>query len=402
MELPATVVLLALPKVLQSKIRPGDFSNESVVVSLDTVFPQLPRGMVKVTFGELRRAAPHLFLSGAENDETPVVLPLDEVLSRLDASWRPHRPGQKCAPESERSNSSPSPVFPLTNHRHKHPRRADTKPHPNPTEKRVEQEMAASGSPTALPQAVADPGTPASQTEATLLLPLAELAKQWPKALRLEIAQSELQEAKIELPAALLERGLGDGKIVLTWRELRSRTHPKPSRKVSMHDRLELEISTQAVASLLRQSGTPAVRAAAVGDGSAPNAFHRWVAGHPTPPRVKPQSPCNSPEKIVLRATALRGVAGALVALPDGLPVASHLLPPLKGDVVAAFLPQLFSKVGRCTKEFGVAEPDILKFTADAVAWAIFRRRTMYLAVVGHAGHPLPTRHLAMLASELE
>src|SRR5262249_16981652 len=63
-----------------------------------------------------------------------------------------------------------------------------------------------------------------------------------------------------------------------------------------------------------------------------------------------------TPNEIVSRAAALEGVVGALIALPDGLMVASQLSPDLNGDTLAAFLPQIFGKVSQCTKELRMGE----------------------------------------------
>ena len=50
---------------------------------------------------------------------------------------------------------------------------------------------------------------------------------------------------------------------------------------------------------------------------------------------------CATPNEVVSRAAALDGVAGALVALPDGLMVASRLASDVNGETLAAFLPQI-------------------------------------------------------------
>jgi len=44
-----------------------------------------------------------------------------------------------------------------------------------------------------------------------------------------------------------------------------------------------------------------------------------------------------TPNEVVSRAAGLQGVAGSLIALPDGLMVASQLSPDLNGDTLAAF-----------------------------------------------------------------
>jgi predicted regulator of Ras-like GTPase activity (Roadblock/LC7/MglB family) len=111
---------------------------------------------------------------------------------------------------------------------------------------------------------------------------------------------------------------------------------------------------------------------------------------------------CATPNEIVSRAAALNGVAGALVALPDGLMVASKLSADLNGDTIAAFLPQIFGKVNQCTKELRMGELNNLNFTVGNLPWKIFRVNAIFFAAFGRAGEPLPTAELASLACELD
>ena len=109
-----------------------------------------------------------------------------------------------------------------------------------------------------------------------------------------------------------------------------------------------------------------------------------------------------SPNEIVSRAVALDGVAGALIALPDGLMVASRIPMELNADTLAAFLPQLFNKVSQCTKELRMGELNNLNFTVGNIPWKIFRVNAIFFAVFGRAAQPLPTGQLAGLAAELD
>jgi len=109
-----------------------------------------------------------------------------------------------------------------------------------------------------------------------------------------------------------------------------------------------------------------------------------------------------TPNEIVSRAAALDGVAGALIALPDGLMVANRIPPELNGDTLAAFLPQIFSKVSQTTKELRMGELNNLSFTVGNVPWKIFRVNAIYFAAFGRVGEALPTAPLAALAAELD
>jgi predicted regulator of Ras-like GTPase activity (Roadblock/LC7/MglB family) len=109
-----------------------------------------------------------------------------------------------------------------------------------------------------------------------------------------------------------------------------------------------------------------------------------------------------TPNEVVSRAAALDGVAGALIALPDGLMVASRLRADLNGDTLAAFLPQIFGKVNQCTKELRMGELNNLNFTVGNIPWKIFRVNAIFFAAFGRVGEPLPTAQLVALASELD
>jgi predicted regulator of Ras-like GTPase activity (Roadblock/LC7/MglB family) len=109
-----------------------------------------------------------------------------------------------------------------------------------------------------------------------------------------------------------------------------------------------------------------------------------------------------TPNEIVARAAALDGVAGAVIALPDGLMVASHIPPEHNGETLAAFLPQIFARITQSTKELRMGELNNLSFTVGNVPWKIFRVNAIFFAAFGREGLALPTSQLAGLAGELD
>jgi predicted regulator of Ras-like GTPase activity (Roadblock/LC7/MglB family) len=109
-----------------------------------------------------------------------------------------------------------------------------------------------------------------------------------------------------------------------------------------------------------------------------------------------------TPNEVVSRAAGMDGVAGALIALPDGLMVASQLPSDVNGETLAAFLPQIFGKVSQCTKELRMGDLNNLNFTVGNVPWKIFRVNAIFFAAFGRSGEPLPTGQLAALAAELD
>ncbi len=109
-----------------------------------------------------------------------------------------------------------------------------------------------------------------------------------------------------------------------------------------------------------------------------------------------------TPNEIVSRTAGLDGVDGALIALPDGLLVASKIPSNMNADTIAAFLPQIFGRVSQCTRELRLGELNNLNFTVGNIPWKIFRVGSIYFAAFGRPGVPLPTAQLVGLAAELD
>lgn len=108
------------------------------------------------------------------------------------------------------------------------------------------------------------------------------------------------------------------------------------------------------------------------------------------------------PKEVVAGAMKLPGVAGAVVAIVDGLRVAGEVPAGLNADTVAAFLPQIYDRVNQSTRELRMGALNNLSFTVGNVPWKIFRINSVYFAAFGRAGEPLPTSQLAALAAGLE
>jgi predicted regulator of Ras-like GTPase activity (Roadblock/LC7/MglB family) len=109
-----------------------------------------------------------------------------------------------------------------------------------------------------------------------------------------------------------------------------------------------------------------------------------------------------TPADLVSRAMEMPGVAGAVIALTDGLKVASRIPVGLNSDTLAAFLPQIFARVNQSSRELRLGEVNNLCFTVGRVPWNIFRVNSAFFAAFGRANESLPTAHLAALAEELD
>ncbi|MGP8053504.1 MAG: roadblock/LC7 domain-containing protein [Limisphaerales bacterium] len=295
------------------------------------------------------------------------------------------------------------------------------------------------------PSASAPPPAKSAADPNPLLVNLTLLAEGWPEAVRHELVQLNLVDAKVALPAEVVERALKQGRVAFTWKTLRSWIKPAPLPVVSAHDSLVLDLPLKIVAPpfLARQKEAGRLQKKVVVDDDIPNLFF----GFPRPESANPlaaapasasppkQADTNfytwddtsdqprlqedeakrgpspgtkfvakyaTPNEVVSRAAALDGVAGALTALPDGLMVASRLPANLNGDTLAAFLPQIFGKISQCTRELRMGELNNVNFTVGNVPWKIFRVNAIFFAAFGRIGEPLPTAQLAALAAELD
>jgi predicted regulator of Ras-like GTPase activity (Roadblock/LC7/MglB family) len=277
-----------------------------------------------------------------------------------------------------------------------------------------------------------------------ILVSLTSLAESWPEAIRQELVQLNLVDARVALPSHIAERTLKQGRVAFTWKSLRSWIRPTPLPTVSVHDSTVLDLPLNVVAPLFlarQQQPAKGQKKVAV-DADIPNLFFSFpqpesAAAAPTPPSPPPakQEDTNfyvwddtsdtvrfaadevrrapsaatrfvakyaTPNEVVSRAAALDHVAGALIALPDGLMVASRLSPDLNGETLAAFLPQIFGKISQCTKELRMGDLNNVSFTVGNVPWKIFRVNAIFFAAFGRAGQPLPAAPLAALAAELD
>ncbi|HOX56814.1 MAG TPA: roadblock/LC7 domain-containing protein [Candidatus Paceibacterota bacterium] len=488
-ELPLQPIFASLPQELQGRLVQPDAGGLTISIPLEKILAQLSRGAVHISFGEIRQAAPDFFTPENDRDRVAVLLPLGEILSRLNPALinrrrtqkqievpadiaSPFDPGSRSliysvGPSKPPSVPAPGPMPP--------PRQVAVpapKPAPAPARAgmtfvpppapptatpplapattftlRTPQEPAPSPTPVVVPAPAAPapiPFRPAADPN-PLLINLTSLAEGWPEAVRQELVQLNLVDARVALPTEIVERALKQGRVVFTWRTLRSWIKPAPLPSLSAHDSAALELPLKVVAPLFlarrQETGKaqqkvdidkdipdvffgfpqPASDLAAAGLGvstSPPKPqdtnFYVWddttdrarvqedeTKRGPTP-GTKFVAKYATPNEVVSRAAVLDGVTGVLIALPDGLMVASRLSPDLNGDTLAAFLPQIFGKITQCTKELRMGELNNVGFTVGNVPWKIFRVNAIFFAAFGRPGEPLPTAQLSALAAELD
>ena len=279
----------------------------------------------------------------------------------------------------------------------------------------------------------------------TIMAPLGDLCENWPAELKHEILRSTLANATVPLDGSILVPGLKRGRVAMTWKQLRLLA--QPSSAASVNDGLEVELPLKVIAPLFlaaqKNSLKPQAKAAVASDipdlffgfpqpAAAPAApvipplpkpaetkvpdtnFYVWGENGEVPqadevglrrgenPQTDFMSRQAHPKEVVSRAAALPGVAGAVVAMQDGLRVASQVPAELNADTLAAFLPQIYERVNQCTRELRMGALNNINFTVGNVPWKIFRVNAVYFAAFGRANEPLAAAPLAALAVELD
>jgi predicted regulator of Ras-like GTPase activity (Roadblock/LC7/MglB family) len=277
------------------------------------------------------------------------------------------------------------------------------------------------------------PAAPAASAVAApaglIAVTLAQVSENWPEAVRQEIARDGLAGATLWLPGDDVGKGLKFGKVAFTWRQLRATVQPaEPTNPTAMGD-TSVELPLKVIAPLYMKNYKPAQpqKKLAV-DEQIPDMFAAGRAAAPapvaapTPAAAPPPSPAApapvttsalgqlfgqpakavwTPGEITQKLTALPGVAGALIALQDGLLVAAHLPAPLKGETCAAMLAQMFGRVSQCGGELNLGEVTTLQFVAKQAPWQVSKIGTLLLAVQGRASEALPEAQLKVVVEEL-
>lgn len=285
-----------------------------------------------------------------------------------------------------------------------------------------------------------------------ITIPVAEVADGWPAPVLAELQELGLADANLALPAGQVDLAMRKGKIAFSWKSVRGWSdNAAAAAAASANDDVEVTLPLKAVAPkflALRQpknrqkkahveesipdlfSGGPE-GASAVASESAPvapppPAPPKPVAARPAPvlkvvqpepeipepvapePVVARKSPAPgrisaaNPNELVAKTAQLAGVTGALLAMNDGLVVASQLPKPLQGETVAAFLPQIFGRLTQFAGELKLGDLSSVMLVMDNCPWIIFRTGKVYFAVVGTPGEALPLPQLTAIVADIK
>ena len=301
------------------------------------------------------------------------------------------------------------------------------------------------------PKAVA-PAPVAKPTGPTLALKVGPLAATWPDEIRTEVGALD-PETVVTLPADEVSSGLGKGRVSFSWAQIHAWLEPAaPPTQAAGSTVLLLPLKIVAPAFLSSNNKPTTERKSFAMDASIPALFSD---SRPPEAVIEPEVPVAEPEvqaeahteaeviaepeaheehnapeaaiahdphtlpetvgeifgqphkqnwtpsEIVTGTVTLPGVAGAIVALQEGLQVAASLPEGVKSDVIAAFLPQIFARLNQYSSEMKLGDVDDLLFTTHGAHCQIYRLGYVYLAVLGKPGESLPWHELRLISEEL-
>lgn len=253
-----------------------------------------------------------------------------------------------------------------------------------------------------------------ADTKTFLSVSLSLVSQKWPEALRKEITLLRLNEAKVELPIETIEAALKTGKFECHWKQICHWLKPCPtSALASVHADMRLDMPLNLLAPLyLKQrsaiEGTEdanrtTVTPAAARSAASPSETEAEVAPARNLAELfgEPDKRNWTPNEIVHKTSALRGVAGALMALQDGLLVASCMPPEWKSETVAAFLPQIFGRMKQYSKELKMGELESISFSVEHGTFQIYNVGIIYFAILARPSSTLPKESLKLIVREL-
>ncbi len=273
------------------------------------------------------------------------------------------------------------------------------------------------------PPAVAagKPESPGAARDEMLTITLMDVAAFWAERGKIEL--ENLYRHSLEVPMSALEAALKKGKVEFAWREVRPWVRLASGNKLpSIEDETKVEFPLAWIAPrVLEQQRKSAPKKRVQVSEEIPDVFVRHVT--PTVSADPPKRPEAPPEKeqglrdygeifgqpekkswtlgeVSHRATSLPGVAGAIIATSDGLLVGGNW-PGAGGETVAAFVPQMYTRMAGYSKELQLGEPQHFTLLIENVPLQIFKSADSYFTVLGRAGESLPARELNAIATRL-
>ncbi len=348
--LPVHSVIARLPNSMAGIVQSqgnGFFSLPALWVA-----QELPKGSVKLSFGELRQIAPlGTFFENTRHDQVLIELPLDEILTRLHPSHLARRKGQRqimlpadimnvFGPRGEGimlSTAQPSgakPVNPM-------PAAAPmAKPgHLEPVAM-PDFKKSAVGETTTFQKPAVRVVPSESVAAERLAIPLAALAGSWPELINKELSTLNTAMVVLALPMDQLEQGLKTGKLIFSWKQICEWIQPPVSNSAVGEETL-VDLPLKVIAPLFMAKHRPKTQKK-IYIGDIPDLFA--ATAQTVPEESIPAAPAIVHAAPIKMALAVEPPAPAAPSLPIKLPVAELAVAPpitLSVETQAAPVPVL-------------------------------------------------------------
>ncbi len=124
------------------------------------------------------------------------------------------------------------------------------------------------------------------------------------------------------------------------------------------------------------------------------------AAATPAPAALAPVIAAE-PTGIVKAASTVPGVAGAVLAMQDGLTVAKQMPPEVNGDTVAAFVPDIFNRLTTHTKDLKLGDVTMVTVQLGNRQLHVVKNNKFYLSAVSKPGESIATDKFASVAQHL-
>lgn len=429
-------VLDRLPAALRPLVTRAPAADEKINVPTAKVLSQLATGAVRITFEELKSAAPPGMFGAGGSEEMLVDLPLPEVL-RVAGPLLKRKSAQKAEPAagsffaglgpSPAAVPAPAPLpavaplpvapaFPVIPPVLAAPAFAPV-PH-SATEMPPGTATFTTFEPASGPAAPAAPAAPGGQQSNVVPVKLAVLTVSWPENIRKDAA--DLGDVRVEFPREELGNAMKSGKVVFTWGQLRSWMRPAvgPSAADDTALQLPLRVLVQPFMANMRTADSPKRTGFGDGTGGTTTFLNRPAPPAPdassSPPAAtaasetklgealgRPDKVHWTPTEIIHAVIAIPGVDGAMLSLLEGHLAAAEMQATLPPELLAYALPKLFSATGEQARQMKLGDPGVISIVAEDRHWAVFKLDKIFFTVMSRKGHLLPLPQLQTVANEV-
>ncbi|MDB6038930.1 MAG: hypothetical protein JWM99_2771 [Verrucomicrobiales bacterium] len=422
-----------LPERLREAFAVHAKNGAFINVPVSLVIEQLPKGAVKIPYGELvRRLKPGSLPPPNPADPAAVELPLAEILGQLKPNQISRRAGQRLAEvpteivspfeknlrgkapirsaspdplnisQTVKLNSPATPVVP----------KGDELPLPSAPTVKVQ---GAASSAESLPKL--------NPPVESISLPISDLGPEFNTALSNHF--STLANAIIRMPRALIESELKRGKLVFSLKQVAGWLDPAPAVQ-GIGDDQKIELPLKVIAPIVFNPSLQAKPRQQVHiPESIPDVFRAHAPKPAAPIELKPVvSEVEPPKEIavtpltmatearepkggttvaelVRELSELNGVDGVVAATFDGFLVAGERLEGFSHQSFAAFGPQIFNRLLQYGRELQLGEAQVITIYFNQKPIRLFQAGRLLVVVAGRELEPLPDLEIEKLTVKL-